>query len=37
MRYDYDISCSDHALVTATVTVGATDASKIPQRVTPPQ
>jgi hypothetical protein len=26
MRYDYDTSCSDHALVTATVSVGATDA-----------
>jgi hypothetical protein len=25
MRYDYDISCSDHALVTATVSIDATD------------
>jgi hypothetical protein len=28
MRYDYDLACSDHALVTATLSVGATKAER---------
>jgi hypothetical protein len=27
MNYDYDLSCSDHALVTATVSIGSTTAA----------
>jgi len=28
MRYDYDLACSDHALVTATLSGGATEAER---------
>jgi hypothetical protein len=36
MAYDYDLSCSDHALVTAAVNVRSTDASNVPSSVPEP-